>query len=340
MNRSRVKAALASALVASGVAAAPAANAATVGPGANGGHAELLAGQTLTINVTPANSGSTGFHWQVATKPSKKVLHLTSNRRSGDGKRQVFKYKALAPGATSLRLRYRPPGKGKTAKTFRLAVLVNEQEPALDCAAIGHRTAYAIVARSGPAIVFKIRRTVFFWEGTSQKEEYDAYYGCELSQDHAFRLGAVAGRSNPHEFSNVTLRGTVVAYVHDVDCAFGNGDCLGVPRTVESQDLHTGNLIRVLSVGMFGGEDHVVTGLVMSPAGGVAWIEQGKSPEGTVATEVFSSDAPAPSTAPYAQDQTTLDDGQQGAVDPDSLLYDGTNVKWTRGGAQQQAPLK
>jgi predicted secreted protein len=332
---------LAIAIAALGVAS-PAAGAATVSGSANGKAASLLAGESLTIDLKPANSGSSGFHWAVATKPSKKVLRLTSDRPSSDGKQQVFTYRALGPGTTPLVLRYRAPGRhGKTVKTFRLGVAVNEQEPQLDCSASGRHADLTPVANSGTAVVFTLRRTLFAWLGGPFRIPYDAYYGCELSQQQAFRLGGVVDLVDRHDFWNIVLDGSVVGYVHEVGCSFvpGAHDCIGTERTVESQDLHTGKLIRRVAVTRtVDGSPGPVSGLVVSPTGGLGWIEQGRDPEGHAENLVRRSDAPADPGAPFATSAELLD--RSALVDPDSLRYDGADVIWTDDGKAQRAPLR
>jgi predicted secreted protein len=336
-----VKTTRATLLAVAAVAVVPAAaNAATVWPYQNGGHADVKIGDSLTINLKPGNSGSTGYHWQFTRKPSGKILRLTSNHAASGGRRQVLRYNVRGAGITSLKLRYRPPGKGKSVKTFRLAVLANEQEPSLDCGGSPLYARSSLVARSGTAVVFKLRRTLYFWDSRPERADYDVYYGCELSQDHAFPLGGATDRTRPHEFSNVTLRGNVVAYAHDVRCPFDDrAGCPDHPASVESQDLHTGHLIRSVDLGIDNrGANDTIAGLVESPSGGIAWIERGAGPEGPTSTIVYRSDAAAASGEPYAHDATLLD-GPDDGVDPDSLMFDGTHLIWTRDGTQQEAPL-
>jgi len=42
------------------------------------GEAFLLEGDTLRIAAHPASSGSTGYHWRIARKPSRRLLRLLS----------------------------------------------------------------------------------------------------------------------------------------------------------------------------------------------------------------------------------------------------------------------
>lgn len=330
-----------SALTITGFAASTA-SAATVGPDSNGEAASLVAGDSLTIDLKPASSASSGFHWRVATKPAKKLLRLASNHASSDGKQQVFTYKSLAPGATAVKLQYVGPGrKARAKKTFRLAVLVNEQEPQLDCDASGRHADYSLLARSGQAVVFTLRRSLLVWKGKPVRIGYDAYYGCDLANQRAFRLGSVVDLVNRHQFWNVALRGDVVGFVDENDCSFtGEPNCISIERSVESQDLRTGAVIRSVPVGLsLNGTPNAVPGLVVSPSGGVAWIEQGPGPDGP-SVVVRRSDLTAQSGQAVATDSTTLDDQENGSIDPSSLLFDGADAIWTRDGQQQRAPLR
>lgn len=325
-------------------AAVPSAEAATAGPSANGKSASVLAGESLTITLKPGDSGSSGFHWRVAGKPAKKVLRLTSHHATNGGAQEIFDYKALQPGATSLKLQYLGPARhAKPVKTFRLTVLINEPEPQLDCGATGRYADSSPVARSGTAVVFKLRRTAFLSEfGKPVKQSYDAYYGCALSVNRAFRLGGIVDLTQPHDFWNVELHGTAVGFVQGGRCQFdGNNGCNPARRTVESQDLRTGNVIRVVGVGhLFPSPDETdpVSGLVVSATGGLAWIEQSRDDMGQVDNEVLRSDAPAQTGNTVATDSTRLDGGK--LVDPDSLEQDGNYAVWARDGARQSAPLR
>ena len=338
MKNARRTAVFALALIAIGGGAPSAAGAKTVGPGASGSEVPLTRGDSLTIALRPADSGSTGFHWRVARKPAKSVLRLTSRVRTIDGTRERFTYRAVRAGVASLKLQYVPPARhARAVKTFRLTVVVNAPEPKLDCNASG-QVESSTVARSGLARVFKVRRTVFVSQGgTPVRVGYDAYYGCELAQDRAFRLGNIVDLVNPHQFWNVTLRGDVVGFVHQQRCPFDGQGCESSPPDVESQDLHTGKVIRAITVGSCGpGCDNPVSGLVMSAGGGLAWIEQSS---GGVNVVRRSDVAPEPDET-FATDSEYLDMGDQGPVDPDSLQLQGTDVTWLRGGTLQRAPLR
>jgi hypothetical protein len=313
------------------------ADANTVGQGASGSEVPLVTGQSLTIKLAPANSGSTGYHWRVARKPARSVLRLTSSRSNGT--QQVFTYKARRSGVTSLKLQYEPPARhARAVKTFRLTTVVNAPEPIFDCNASGARES-STVATSGLARVFKVRRTAFVSAGgTPLRVGYDAYYGCVSG--NAFRLGNLVSLTNPIDFWNVTLRGALVAFVYRPRCPFNGQGCEGFTPYVVTQDLRTGKVIRAVAVGACGpGCDNRVTGLVISATGGLAWIEQ--SPfGGVVHNQVRRSDAPAKPGEAFATDDEFLDLDDNGVVDPDSLEPDGTEVTWMRGGTLQRAPLR
>jgi predicted secreted protein len=321
------------------VGAPAAADAATVGGKANNSSVSLIRGQTLTIKLRPADSGSTGFHWRVAKRPARSVLRLKSDRTTSGGQ-QVFIYRARGAGGTILKLQYVGPARhARALKTFRLTAIVNTPEPKYDCNASGASES-STVARSGLARVFKVRRTAFIEQGDRPaRVGYDAYYGCELSQDRAVRLGNIVDLVNPHRFWNVTLRGAVVGFVHQQGCPFNGNGCETIPPEVASQDLHTGRVIRAVVVGSCGpGCDNPVTGLVLSATGGLAWIEHTglASPASNV---VRRSDLPAQPGQAFATDVVVLDNGDQGLVDPDSLEPDSTEVTWLRAGTLQRAPL-
>lgn len=322
--------------------AAPA-HAATVGPGANGKHAELLTGGSLTIDLKPGDSGSTGSHWAFARQPSSKLLALRSHRASSDGKHETFVYRAKAAGFTSLTLQYRPPGrKARPKKTFRLTVIVNDPEQQLDCDGIPSHAQFTLIARSGTADAFRTRRTIFLWQvDRAIAIPYDAYYGCAFNTQHAYPLGGLLDRTKGHEFSNIALSGSTVGYVDDETCSIDPQEgCLGSDRFVGSQDLSTGSVIR--SVPVIRGqaaENDPVTGFVLSPSGGLAWIEKYQTPEGGTIYMVRRSDA-APTPGQPVTTGESIDDGQSGLVDPDSLAFDGSDVFWTRDGHRQHAPLR
>jgi hypothetical protein len=61
---------------------AAAAHATTVGPGSNGEAAALVVGDSLTIDLKPADSGSSGFHWRVAAPAA----------RPARGRRSAWRY--------------------------------------------------------------------------------------------------------------------------------------------------------------------------------------------------------------------------------------------------------
>jgi predicted secreted protein len=102
---------------------ATASSAKTVDLDDSGRTVSVAKGQSLVVRLTPANSGSTGYAWWTTTKPAPAVLKLVSDKTVGTEQR--FTYRAKAIGRTSLKLQYRPPGRGaKGVKTFRLTVKV------------------------------------------------------------------------------------------------------------------------------------------------------------------------------------------------------------------------
>jgi predicted secreted protein len=323
-------------------AVAPAAHAVTPQAEGPGYAASLLSGQSVTIKLKPGNSGSSGYHWEVAHKPAKKVLRLQVQHTVRGGKQQVFLYKALSPGGATLKLKYVPPGRhAKPVKTYRLQVAVNGREPRLDCSASGRPSSE--IARDGTAVVFKVPRTLYAVEvDITRKIAYDAFYGCELAQDRAYRLGGVVDLLKAQDFTNIRLNGNSVGYLRAEHCPYDQFRGCTVPsRYVESQDLHTGSTLRRILVGHafpvpdFG---NTVSELFVSPTGGLAWIEESRDDEGRADNLVLRSDAPPAQAGSVVEDREVLDSGE--LVDPASLQYDGTDVTWTRDGAQQSAPLR
>jgi predicted secreted protein len=319
------------------------ASAKTVGQQASGSTVSLSTGQSLAIKLRPADSGSTGYHWHVATRPARSVLRLASNTVTGSYQR--FVYTGGGAGRTSLKLQYVPPGRAADpVKTFRLTVKVRAPAPRLGCTPGGSNT----IAQNDVARVFKIRRSVTLVQGGKRhRYRYDAYYGCELSRDIAYELDNTGdtGRTgdanaSQNAYPNLTLRGRRVGYVFVKGCPFSVNGCPGSPQHfVDSQDLRTGRLIRRVAVDADTAGSYPVSGLLMSAAGGLAWIENVRATDTAPARNaVRRSDLPRNQGEAYATDFTTLDPGD--GVDPDSLRLEGPNVTWLRGGALQTAPLR
>src|SRR4051812_4060746 len=74
------------------------------------GEAPLLQGETLRIALRPPSSGSTGYHWRIARRPSSRLLRRLYFHTSGDGRFEVLAYRARRSiGETRLQLRYESP---------------------------------------------------------------------------------------------------------------------------------------------------------------------------------------------------------------------------------------
>ena len=92
---------------------------------------ETSVGQEVKI-ILPSNP-STGYHWQIVGKLDKNIVEFVSNDfradkpvMPGSGGSDVWVFKALGPGETTITLGYYPPSNNPTApqetKTFTLAV--------------------------------------------------------------------------------------------------------------------------------------------------------------------------------------------------------------------------
>jgi predicted secreted protein len=122
MHRGRRIAALVLAVVFAGLAAVGVASATSVKSGAT---VHLTRGDRFSVDLNPADNGSTGFHWKFVKKPRSAVLKFLSDRRSRDGKHEVIRFSARGTGTTSFKLEYVPPGRGgRAVKSFRLKVVV------------------------------------------------------------------------------------------------------------------------------------------------------------------------------------------------------------------------
>jgi hypothetical protein len=318
----------------------------------NGRGATIEVGETLKVSLSPPNSGSSGFHWRVAKRPRGSVLRLVSNRTTGRRARQVLVYKARGAGFTRLRLQYVAPGRhGRVARTFRFAVAVNTPMPQLDCDGSGRPI--RPIAQTGSARVFSVRRTVrvYAFAGVVERLSYDVFLGCAFAEGRTHQLGAYAVSTGSlgsapdageNELFDLTMRGTVVGYAFEPGCPFEAREtvnCTSEPGpVVAAQDLNGGRVIRGTFVETSGPDDYNrVAGLVVSPAGGIAWMEVGHH-EGQPEVFVRRSDGPAPPGAAPVEDAETLDSGAD--VDRDSLFYDGTNIEWRKAGVAQRAPLR
>src|SRR4051812_7042959 len=278
------------------------------------GEAPLLQGETLRIALRPPSSGSTGYHWRIVRRPSSRLLRRLYFHTSGDGRFEVLAYRARRTvGETRLQLRYESPtGREGRKRRVYLRVAVNAQPPKYGC-----YPQHSVTQTGNSQVrIFRILRTFVFG---GRSFSYVAYYGCELRQNRAFMLHY---RTQPRpqfasndEFTYFALRGTKVGFHFLKQCSIVLS-CTDAVRFVESQDLHSGRRIRSVEpiIGPGGGTfGRDITGLVISPAGGLAWIE--KDPSDDELNYVYKSDAPPARQGGVAHDRTTLDDGRHGYVD-------------------------
>lgn len=308
----------------------------------------LDVGQTLQIDVKPANSGSSGYHWRVAKRPKGSVLRLVSRHAVRNPARQRFTFQTSGAGVTSFKLQYVSPGRHpRVAKTYRHTVAVNKLLPQLDCFGSGRST--SLVAQTSAARVFGVNRTIrafVFGSKTVERVSYEVFLGCADAEGHAHELGtpqAEAGlgsHATPADVYDVTLRGTVAGYAFKPACPIVIQSSFGCGFTsataVVAQDLNGGKLIRAEGVGTSGPDDeNRLTGLVVSASGGLAWSELGHDGATNVGI-VLRSDEQPDQSGPF--DVAQLDFGAD--VDPNSLLFDGTNVSWQKGGKTQHARLR
>jgi hypothetical protein len=318
-----------------GVAAPGAASAATV-VGAQGGgeRAYVLKGQTLLVKLRPADSRSTGYHWQSRHKETG-VLRLLRSRTSGNA--QVFSYRARRAGNAHLRFRYLPPGSRRAARRDSLDVGVNNRWRATTCHPQGART----VVENTNVRVFKLRRKVYTGIGT-KPWAFSGHFGCVFEQNRSFGFDGAASnnpdRSIPasgRRYYLPTLRGTLFGHAC-VDRGSEFRPATEITYVARTIDLGERRVIRAALPDLGGpGSNNPILDLVMSDSGGLAWIEDAR--EGRV---VARSDAPPAQENRPASDRTVLDDGQSGAVDSNSLELDGSDVTWLRAGQQQRAPLR
>jgi hypothetical protein len=302
------------------------------------GQAFLLQGETLRIYTRPPTSGSTGYHWRIARRPSSRLLRRLSFHTTSDGKYEVLSYRARnVVGQTRLQLRYESPtGREVRNRRVYLRVAVNQRPPRYGC-----YPAHSVTQTENSQVrIFRIQRT-FVWQAGVTR--YIEYYGCEFRRNHAFALHY---RTQPRpefasndDFTYFALNGTKVGFHFFKQCSFVLS-CTDAQRFVESQDLHTGRLIRSVEALIFNGGQlgRDLTGLVLSPTGGLGWIE--KDPQNDELNYVYKSDAPPARPGGIAKDRTLLDDGTHGYVDWDSLEYANGQVSWKREGVRQYAPLR
>jgi hypothetical protein len=321
---------------------------ANYGNNLNGRGSTIEVGETIEVSLRPSNSGSTGYHWRVAKRPKPSVLRLVSSRTvDGTRPQQVFTYRARGAGAASLNLQYVSPGsRRRVTKRFRHTVAVNRPVPQLDCNGSSRRV--NLLAQSGAARVFKVRRTIrlfSFGAGKVVRRSYDVFLGCASANGRTHELGSPgyttsapgpdAGRN---ELFNLTLRGTVVGYAFDPGCPFEveeSTNCTSEPGPiVAANDLSGGKLIRSTFVSSHGPDAYNrIAGLVVSPTGGLAWTEVAPT-----SNLVRRSDAPAEPGEAFANDEETIASGA--GIDPDSLYFDGTNIEWREAGRVQRARLR
>lgn len=308
----------------------------------------LDVGQTLQIDLRPANSGSSGYHWRYAKRPKSSVLQPLSNH-AVKGVGQRFTFRAAGAGVTSFKLQYVSPGRRhRVAKTYRHSAVVNKLPAQLDC--FGQPgPATTLVAQNSVARVFSVTRTIRVFDFVSKRvkrRSYKAFLGCADVDGRAHELGGPPEGSGygsaaaPAEAYDVALRGTIAGYAFHRSCSLAiqaAGVCAFPPASlVVAQDLNGGRLIRVESVGTSGPDDeNRVTGLVVSGTGGLAWTELGHEDQTNVGIVLRSDEQP---DEPGPFDITRLDSGPD--VDPNVLYFDGTNVFWQTGGKTQHARLR
>jgi inhibitor of cysteine peptidase len=96
-----------------------------------GKEVELATGGTLTITLE--SNPTTGFRWELARISEGDVMELTGNEFKGAenglvgaGGKEVWTFKALAPGKSTITLEYSRPWAGgeKADQTFEVTVVV------------------------------------------------------------------------------------------------------------------------------------------------------------------------------------------------------------------------
>ncbi len=98
----------------------------------NGMHLSLVKGDTVKLELD--ENPSTGYSWVYDQKPSSKVLEelssastpapQTSPPTAGRSQTHVWTYRAQGAGATSVKLRYQPPGQTSGGDTFSFSATV------------------------------------------------------------------------------------------------------------------------------------------------------------------------------------------------------------------------
>jgi hypothetical protein len=302
------------------------------------GEAFLLQGETLRVYVRPPSSGSTGYHWRIAHRPSSSLLRRLPSYVSHDRKYQVIAFKAgYGLGETRLQLRYESPtGREVRNRRTNLRVAVNPRPPHYGC-----WPAHSVTQTENSRVrIFRILRTFVWRAGVTH---YVEYYGCEFRQNRAYALHY---RTQPRpedasedEFHYFALNGDKVGFQFLKQCSFVRS-CTDAQRFIESQDLHTGRRVRSVDPLIFSGGQlgRDISGLVVSPTGGLAWIEN--EPGNDELNYVYKSDEAPSYPGGVAHQRTLLDDGKHGYVDWDSLEYANGQVSWRRAGVRQYAPLR
>jgi hypothetical protein len=299
----------------------------------------VLKGQTLRVVLRPGGSASTGYHWVLKREGTRPSLRLLSSHASRDGKRQVLRFKARRAGWTRFEFRYMPPGRGRRAARFaELNVAANRRVPRYGCHPKGSKT---VVANS-EVRVFRKRRSIFIPHAISSRTA--VYYGCERAQNRAYPLDRASNSQETvrgNRYSHFRLRGTKVGYFVAQGCtldAYSRG-CDGASGRVRSNDLHSGATIRSTAVASSSNGPYPVdvTDLVMSPLGGLAWIEDDT---GLDMAAVLRSDQPPAAGRRTAHDRGPLSRGSEDSFELRSLRFADGFVYWMRGGATFRAPLR
>jgi hypothetical protein len=296
----------------------------------------VTAGQSLKIALPAPNSGSTGYHWNVSTFAPGTLVRRTSERFSGN--RQVFTYRTGRPGVALLQFAYVPPGRGaEPVKRLDFKVVVNRPVRRLRCYPPGSRT----VISNGKVRVFKLRRSLIIALHSRDYVHYDAYFGCDFRRDRAHPLDGSPNSSDTigeSVYQTVKLNGRVTGYLLRANCPYTvhlDGGCteIGALAAV-SQNLTTGRVIRRVYASD-AAYNQVITGLVLSARGGLAWIEF----HGQDVNSVHRSDQPGRNGG-IATDNQELDNGEHGFVDPDSLHAEGDGFRWKNRGIRRHASLR
>jgi hypothetical protein len=322
-----------------------AASAKTVAPQGGQGNdsAYVTKGGTLRVVLRPADSGSSGYHWGYSARhvTTGKPLRFESAHSARDGKRQVLRFKARVTGIEHLTFRYLPPGKGgRAAKVASLDVAVNKPAPRLGCKPAGSKT----VASSRKARIFKVHRSIF--TPHAEPGDSDVLYGCERGRKRAYPLNPSsenAETATKDAYSHATVLGTKVGFVVGVGCRFDIVDSCGNSHgRARSVDLHTGRMLRSAQITTATTSQPAafpadVTDFVMSPRGGLAWIEHDNHSK---TAAVYKSDQAATGGRRIALGRERLASGNADSFGLHSLRRSGGFVYWLRGDAEFKAALR